>query len=196
MKIKSIVLIIGAISVLALGCNEKAATENENINSQQNQNNSNPPADESSSTQTVDFSQYNSIYKFSADIPSDWKVEYVGSIESINIYAPNLARNNALERSVIFIRNFSANDFLTLQTVNILSRESTKIDERAAVRYEIEKKAGVANFPSQPSWRNGRHKLIDIRYTVESPSPFYVFAHNPELPDKEFNDFISSLEFK
>ena len=63
------------------------------------------------------------------------------------------------------------------------------------MRYEIEKKFSTADFPHQPSWRNKKHGLIDVRLSENSPSPFYVFARNPLLSESLFNDIIHSLIF-
>ena len=129
------------------------------------------------------FSKFNSIFRFSADLPEGLEASYVPEIESVNI------------SDKIFIRYFQANDFLTLSTVDILQREQTEINGHKAVRYEIKKKSGIANFPHQPEWRNAQHKLIDIRFTNLNPSLFYVFAHNPDFDEKEFEKFIDSLIF-
>lgn len=144
----------------------------------------------------VDFSEYNPVFKFSADIPANFLVEYVPQIESINIYNPEAAGDSAREQSQIFIRYFEANTFLTLSTVDILAREETEINGHTAVRYEIQKKPGVPDFPHQPSWRNGRHKLTDIRYQKASPSYFYVFSYNPDYPEQEFEAFLRSITFQ
>ncbi len=151
---------------------------------------------QSPTTQVVEFSKFNSVYKFSAEIPNTWAVEYIPNIESINIYDPNQAGPESLEKSVIFIRYFKANSFLTLNTVDILNRLETTVSSKAAVAYEIKKKDGIANFVSQPLWRSGPHKLIDIRYSPANPSPFYVIAHNPSLPQDQFDNFIGTLKFE
>ncbi|MBI1961528.1 MAG: M23 family metallopeptidase, partial [Parcubacteria group bacterium] len=143
----------------------------------------------------VDFSQYNPVFRFSADVPTGFAVEYVPQIKSINIYDSNGAEDTAREQSQIFIRYFEASSFLTLQTVDILNREETEVHGHDAVRYEIAKKAGVADFPHQPSWRNAQHKLTDIRFSSASPSLFYVFSYRPEFPQARFELFIQSLSF-
>lgn len=147
------------------------------------------------STREVDFSEQNQVYKLSSAIPEKWKVEYIPEIESLNVYDPSLP-GTSLEQSQIFIRYFKANDFLTLQTVDILSREQSTIKEHPAVRYEIKKKASVANFPSQPQWRNEQHFVTDIRYSSANPTTFYVFAKNPLLANSEFEAFLNSISFK
>lgn len=149
---------------------------------------------EQSPTQTVEFSKFNSTYQFSGKIPTSWQVEYLEAIDSINIYDPSLPGTN-LEQSIIFIRNFKANSFLTLNTVDILNRTEDTVGSHPAVRYEIKKKTGVPNFVSQPPWRNQQHKLIDIRYSSNNPSLFFVIAHKPVLSDQQFSEFIQSLKF-
>jgi hypothetical protein len=145
--------------------------------------------------QEVQFSTLNSIYQFSGKISQGWMVEYIPEIESINIYDPQKSGTTNLDKSLIFIRYFNANSFLTLNSVEILSRSNDDINGHPAVRYEIKKKAGVANFAKQPAWRNGQHKLIDIRYSSSNPSSFFVIAYSPELPTETFEKFIASLEF-
>ncbi len=143
----------------------------------------------------VDFAQYNPVFRFTAALPAKWQVEYVPGIESINIYDPAAAGDSVRQQSQIFIRHFTANRFLTLSTVDILQRQETTVRGHDAVRYEIVKQPGVADFPQQPSWRNQQHDLIDIRLTDNAPSPFYVLARNPQLPADDFAQFIDSLVF-
>jgi len=153
------------------------------------------PAPEKKIATRHHFAQYNDDYRFSAELPKAWQIAYIPGIESINIYDPALAATSPLEQSQIFIRKFSANIFLTLNTVTILERENAEVHGHAAVRYEIEKKPGVSHFPQQPSWRNERHKLIDIRHTKKNPSTFYVIAYNPALDAPIFEEFIDSFIF-
>lgn len=137
--------------------------------------------------QRIEFASINPIFRFSGNILAEFQVEYVPQIESISI------KNNS--ESQIFIRYFNANTFLTLTTVDIFSKEEAEVNGHPAVRYEIKKKPGVANFPNQPSWRNEQHKLIDIRFSPANPTTFYVFAYNPKLDARIFEEFISSLVF-
>ncbi len=143
----------------------------------------------------TDFSEFNPIFRFFAEVPRAWKIEYVPEIEAISIYDPAIPGENAREQSQIFIRYFEANDFLTLRTVDILEREQFEVRGHPAVRYVIRKKDGVPDFPRQPSWRNAKHTVVDVRLTVRSPSRFYVFGKNPELAPDEFEKFLSSLVF-
>lgn len=136
-----------------------------------------------------------SAFAFSANIPANWEVEYVPAIEAINVYDPTIDADTPLEQSQIFIRYFSANDFLTLSTVTIHSRTATKTNDRPTVIYDIEKKPGIANFTSQPTWRNARHVVTDIRSTDTRPAIFYVFAKHPELNQATFDLFIDSVQF-
>lgn len=179
------------IIFIAAGCNKTPTT---NTNSP-----TNPIVEQeipkSDTQQTVDFSTLQSIYALTGALPSTWKVEYIKTIEAINIFNPNLP-GTTLEQSQIFIRYFSANKFLTLSTVNILQREELTILGHSAVKYEIKKKDGVANFANQPIWRNQQHIVVDIRSTDNNPTTFYVFAKNPNLPEETFNTFLNSLQFK
>ncbi|MDA2935818.1 M23 family metallopeptidase [Patescibacteria group bacterium AH-259-L05] len=143
----------------------------------------------------VDFSQFHSLFRFSGEIPNGWKVEFVPEIIAFNIYNPESSAASIREQSQIFIRYFEASRFLTLSTVDITLREETKSNGHPAVRYEIIKKPGVPNFPHQPGWRNEKHRLIDIRFTNNSPSLFYVFTYTPSLEEYMFDDFINSLTF-
>lgn len=143
----------------------------------------------------IDFSEYNPVFRFSAALPENTDVEYVPEIEAINIYGPVMAASSPRALSQIFIRHFSANDFLKLSTVDILKREPTEVNGHSALRYEIKKKEGVPPFPNQPSWRNGTHKLIDIRFEKKNPSEFYVFAYNPNFSEGEFEKFIQGITF-
>ena len=143
----------------------------------------------------TDFSTINDTYRFSAKIPKTWRVEFVPETQAINIFNPDLSAENNLEKSQIFIRYFEANDFLTLNTVDILSRQETEINDHPAVRYEIVKKSSVPDFANQPLWRSKQHKLIDVRLSKASPSLFYVFAVSPDLPQEIFEDFLDSLLF-
>ncbi len=147
------------------------------------------------SSKIVEFSNFDNTYKFSGQISNDWEVEYVPANDSLNIYDPSASGETNLDKSQIFIRNFSANSFLTLNSVDILDREETTLGNHAAVRYEILKKPGVANFPSQPFWRNQQHRLIDVRYADTNPSDFFVIAANPNLDAKVFEEFLKSLRF-
>lgn len=143
----------------------------------------------------IDFSSYNPIFRFSAEIPSEWGTEHVKNISSLNIYNPDDPAESTRDKSQIFIRFFEADAFLTLSTVNIFERRETSVKGHDAVAYEIEKKSGVANFPSQPSWRNKRHMLTDIRFAATSPSLFFVIAYNPSLPRGTYDTFLQSIRF-
>lgn len=143
----------------------------------------------------TEFSSFSSKYRFSAKIPSGLKAEYISNIQSINLYDPASKEGGSLGQSKIFIRFFEADSFLTLPSVNVLSRESTEINGHSAVRYEIEKKPTELGFPYQPPWRNHKHKLIDIRFAQTNPSLFYVFAYSPKYSKDEFDEFISSIVF-
>jgi len=143
----------------------------------------------------VVFGSYDEAFRFTGSIPNKYQVEYIPEIRSINIYDQSAGGSTAREQSQIFIRFFTASTFLTLPTVDILKREETTFKDHAAVRYEIIKKPRVAAFTAQPQWRNERHSLIDIRLSVTSPTTFYVFAYNPDLPAVVFERFMSTIVF-
>lgn len=142
-----------------------------------------------------DLANVDPNFNFSANLAQNWEVEYISGSQSINIYDPDAPGSSNLEKSQIFIKYFNASQFLTLRTVTIHSRTETSINERPTVIYDIEKKSGAANFKSQPTWRNQRHIVTDIRSTDESPTTFYVFAKSPNLSQNIFDDFINSLTF-
>ncbi len=141
------------------------------------------------------FASQDPVFRFSAVLPGNLRVEYVPEIESINIYDTNSSEDEIIDKSQIFIRYFRASSFLSLNTVDILSRQETSVNGHEAVAYEIRKKEGIADFAFQPFWRNQQHKLIDIRFSSHSPTLFYVFSYNPEMSEKQFKDFIDSLLF-
>ena len=142
-----------------------------------------------------DIKNVPSPFAFSASIPRTWQAEAIADIAAISLYDPAAPGASNLEKSQIFLRSFTANDFLTLSTVTILSRVSLEIQGRPAVRYVIEKKPTVANFPAQPSWRSGRHEVTDIRTTDANPAVFYVIAKRPDLPDAVFQHFLDTLQY-
>lgn len=143
----------------------------------------------------ISFTKFNPIYRFSGVLPTNWEVAYMRQIQAINIYDSTLRGENTTEKSQIFIRNFTANNFLTLSTVEISERKSTRVKGHEAVEYEITKKPGVPNFPHAPSWRNSTHRSMDIRLSAQSPSPFYTIGYNPALERKMFDEFLASLRF-
>lgn len=135
-----------------------------------------------------------SAFRWSAEVPSDWQAEWVVEIESINLFDPSIEADSNREKSQIFIRSFSANQFLTLKTVKIHERSETTINDRPAVRYDIEKKTGVADFPNQPSWRSARHIVTDVRVSDDNPSTFYVIAKRPDLDQTIYDRFLETLK--
>lgn len=143
----------------------------------------------------IDFANLDTDFLFSGDISDAWEAEYVPETDAINIFDPTDKGDQSLEKSQIFIRQFQADDFLTLSTVTIFGQTSEKIGQRDAVLYDIEKKTTVEDFAGQPSWRSQRHKVLDIRFSPASPSIFYVFSYNPDLDEGVFRAFIKSLTF-
>lgn len=74
----------------------------------------------------VDFTASDTDYQFKSLVPPNYKLEYVAQIESISIYDQSAEGDAIRDKSQIFIRKFTANTFLTLKTVDILSREEEK----------------------------------------------------------------------
>lgn len=181
---KKYFLIISAVLVfLGAGCTREENTANPVLPLVQEKNE--PVA--VVVTNRLDFSQYNNVYRFSAELPGGLAARYIPEIKSMAL--------SDGQTDQIFIRFFEASSFLTLASVDILEREDIAVRGHAAVRYEIQKKPGVADFPFQPAWRNGRHKLVDIRYRAASPSYFYVLAYHPQFNVDQFENFIQSLRF-
>lgn len=143
----------------------------------------------------ISGTSFHPSFRFDATLPSGWQVEYVPGTQALNLYNPHASGATDLEKSQIFIRTFTANQFLTLGTVTIHHREDRTVNGHVAVRYDIEKKPNVAPFPSQPSWRNVRHEVTDVRFASTNPSIFFVFARNPSLDPRLFEDFLDSLAF-
>lgn len=144
---------------------------------------------------TTQLGEIDSHLSFSATIPSTWEAEYIPDIQAINFFDSSVEGKSNLEKSQLFVRYFVANQFLTLQTVTIYSENESVINDRPAVTYEIEKKSNVADFAFQPSWRNQRHFVTDIRSTDDNPTTFYVFAQRPGLDQEVIEAFLQSVTF-
>lgn len=190
MKLQKIFLVSIAVLFAAASCTRPEATLFSDGSAGETRE------QEAPENRVYDFSQADSRYLFQGEIPTSWEVAYVPATEAVNIYDPKAAGGSALEQSQIFIRFFEAKTFLTLATVDILSRESTELHGHEAARYEIRKKPQAPDFPGQPQWRSGLHKLMDVRYSPDSPSLFYVIAANPVLPEAVFDRFLGSLVFE
>lgn len=171
-------------------------TNAENTNAPANANTSpNPAAAGVTTFSTLDLPDRDPAFEFTAAIPTAWAAEYVPGSQAINVYDPRGERSTSLENSKIFIRYFTATTFQTLTTVDILERTTSTIADRPAVTYVIRKKSAAADFPSQPAWRNGEHRVTDIRSTDDNPTTFYVFAKAPDVSDETFDAFLASLKF-
>lgn len=136
------------------------------------------------------------IFALDFEVPAGWDIEYIPSIQSLNLYTLE-GEGTARERSQVLIRYFDASSFLTLSTVTIHSTTDLMvgIDDYTARRYDIEKKAGVVDFVDQPSWRNGRHLVTDFRGTEEH-TRYYVVAANPALDVAVYESLLASMTIK
>jgi len=141
------------------------------------------------------FARLDGDFQFQGTVPSSWKVEYFEQSDAINIFEPASGSKDTPDASQIFIKKFESQDFQTLRTVDILKKTLGKIGGHDTVEYVIQKKDSVPPFKNQPSWRNQKHTVLDVRFTTSSPSIFYVFAKNPDLSDQEFAQFVDSLLF-
>lgn len=152
-----------------------------------------PPAAATKKVTSQSIPAIDSSYKFSVEVPSSWEAEAIGSLKSINFYDSAAPGADNLAKSQIFIRQFSASQFLTLSTVDILERTELTLNGRPTVRYRIKKKSGVANFAGQPTWRNEEHVVTDIRLRDSNPSLFYVIAARPDLDRAVYQRFLDSF---
>jgi len=144
---------------------------------------------------TVEDPQGKKLFKIDFAIPADWDVEFIPSIQALNLYQVT-GQGTARERSQILIRYFDAASFLTLPTVEILETKNLTVGLNGyqARRYLIEKKINLPDFKDQPAWRNKRHTVTDFRAT-EGLSRYYVVASNPELKPALYEEFLSSIKF-
>ncbi|MBI4836391.1 MAG: M23 family metallopeptidase [Candidatus Abawacabacteria bacterium] len=133
-------------------------------------------------------------FKLNFTIPAEWEVEYIPSLKALNLYTMHGA-GSARERSQIFIRFFDAARFLTLTTVNVLQTKDLTVGKNnyLAKQYEIEKKAGVNNFPEQPTWRNQKHIVTDFR-DKDGQTRYYVVAKSPTLSDSIYQELLASMQ--
>ncbi|HAU66342.1 MAG: Metalloendopeptidase-like protein membrane protein [Candidatus Uhrbacteria bacterium GW2011_GWF2_39_13] len=127
-------------------------------------------------------------------LPSDWDVEYISSLDALNLYKVS-GTGSARERSQLLIRYFDASSFFTLSTVTIHSQEDllVGVGDYIARQYDIEKKPDIDDFSDQPSWRNQRHLVTDFR-GQEGYTRYYVVAANPELDSEIYKDVLDSMQ--
>ena len=133
------------------------------------------------------------IFHLSFEIPSGWDVEYIPSLEALNLYTLD-GSGSARERSQMMIRYFDASSFLTLSTVEVHETVDIVIGDEAyeARLYDIEKLEGVADFVDQPDWRNERHFVTDVR-AEEGFTRYFVFAVNPEVGLDVYEQVLDTL---
>lgn len=133
------------------------------------------------------------FFPLAFEVPAGWDIEYVPSIQSLNLYTL-AGEGTARERSQVLIRYFDASSFLTLSTVTIYSTTdlTVGIGDYTARRYDIEKNPGVPDFVDQPSWRNGRHVVTDFR-GADGFTRYYVVAANPALDVKVYESLLASM---
>ena len=123
----------------------------------------------------------------------NWEVEYVESIESLNIYSL-IGEGTAIDRSQILIRYFDADEFLTLSIVTKHSIEDVVVGkgDYVAKEYDIEKKSDTPDFKDQPAWRNERHIAVDFR-GEEGETRYFSIGFNPQLDKGIYMAFLRSL---
>lgn len=127
-------------------------------------------------------------------IPQDLEAEYIPSRKAINLFSLN-GTGTARSRSQMYISFFDADKFQTLTTVNVLSTKDLQVGQGAYTtkRYEIEKKANVATFADQPSWRNTKHIVTDLR-AKEGLTRYFAFAQNPDLNEATYQQILASIK--
>ncbi|MBI4435677.1 M23 family metallopeptidase [Candidatus Uhrbacteria bacterium] len=136
------------------------------------------------------------VFPLEFTVPAGWDVEFIPSIQSLNLYAL-AGTGTARERSQVLIRYFDASSFLTLSTVTIYSTEDlvVGVGGYTARRYDIEKKPGVADFVDQPSWRSERHVVTDFR-GEDGYTRYFVVAANPNLSPEVYDALLASMMTK
>lgn len=151
------------------------------------------PIDSPARTFSADTDLGGDAFRISFTIPKGWEVEYVPSIKALNLF-PLAGAGTARERSQIFLRFFDSTRFETLTTVIVHTATDTTVGRHSytAKRYDIEKKAGVADFPDQPAWRNSRHTVTDFRDT-EGRTRYYVVAADPLLAPEAYATFLDNI---
>jgi hypothetical protein len=135
-----------------------------------------------------------SVYRLRFEIPAGWEVEYIPSIQALNLFTMD-GSGTARERSQILIRYFDASEFQTLASVRVHSTRDLKIGKGnyTARRYDIEKKVGIAPFVDQPNWRNERHVVTDFR-GKDGRTRYYVAASSPDLDPEVYEAILASME--
>lgn len=136
------------------------------------------------------------MFNIEFTIPAGWELEYIPSLQALNLFTLSSA-GTARERSQIFIRFFDANQFLTLTTVTIHSTTdlTVGVEDYIAKQYDIEKKPDRADFVDQPSWRNARHIVTDLRGS-EGQTRYYVVAKNPKLDPALYQTVLDSIKIR
>lgn len=152
-----------------------------------------PPPQSPSRTYDPDRDLGGDIFHLQFTIPAGWEVEYVPSIEALNLFTLS-GSGSARERSQIFIRYFDSSAFSTLRAVTIHSTEELVVGtgNYTARRYDIEKKSGVPPFPDQPSWRNERHIVTDFRDKTGF-TRYYVVAARPDLDPSLYESILAGM---
>lgn len=145
--------------------------------------------------QAMDMAAIDESFPFQLSMPLPWQALYIQEADAIAIYDPSLPGKTNLEKSVLFLRYFDANAFQTLSTVTIHERFARDINGHQAVDYLIEKKAWATDFPGQPSWRNGKHLVTDIRENA-GQSRFYVIGQRPDTDPKLIQYVLHSFKIK
>jgi hypothetical protein len=196
------ILYVSACMMVITGCTKTTVLQDvrsdslaggENTRTQEQEEST--AADQAPQKKQIDFRAIDDSFFFTGKVPRGWEVEHVIATDAINIYDPQDLAHGNLEKSQIFIQFFEAGDFQTLQTVDVLARKDGRIGSRETVAYTIQKKIGVATFAHQPTWRSEKHDVVDVRFGKNTPTTFYVFARNPEIPQQEFDQFINDITF-
>ncbi len=133
-------------------------------------------------------------FPLTLSIPKGWEAEYIPSRKALNLFSLS-GTDTARSRSQMYISFFDADQFQTLTTVNVLSTKDLQVGQGAYTtkRYEIEKKANVATFSDQPSWRNIKHIVTDLR-AKDGQTRYFAFAKNPDLDESTYQQVLASIK--
>jgi hypothetical protein len=145
--------------------------------------------------ENIDFYQLKKEYVFSGDISSSWEVEYIKDADAINIFNPQAEQEKNIDKSLIFVRSFVADDFSDPDHFDILNKEEKNLSNHKSILYEVEKKDDVDDFKNQPQWKNDKHKILLVRFWKKEPSIFFEISYSSELSDESFDSFVNSLIF-
>lgn len=149
-------------------------------------------------TNLIDFSiadlpDRDPAFSFNVSIPKTWRAEYVPAAKAINLYDSQAGGKSNLERSMIFITYYSAEEFTAPLNMDIKSQSEATINKLATKTYIVQKNSDRKKIVGQPAWLDLEHRITDIRTTDAKPTIFYSLAIAPGLSDAQLSTFLASL---